>query len=98
MDAKDLIGYAAAALTTLSFLPQAWKTFRSRDVRGISLGMYALFTTGVAGWLVYGTLQGDWPIILANAITLALSCAVLAMKLRFGRSAKAAPPATGGGG
>ncbi len=83
MELKDLVGYAAATLTTAAFLPQAWKTFRTRDVSGISLTMYSLFTLGVALWLAYGVLQGAWPIILANAITLTLSCAVLVMKLRY---------------
>ena len=83
MEFKDLIGYAAATLTTAAFLPQAWKTFRTRDVSGISLTMYSLFTLGVALWLAYGCLQGAWPIIVANAITLALSCAVLAMKVCY---------------
>lgn len=95
MDIQDLIGYIAATLTTVSFVPQAWKTFRSRDVSGISLGMYALFTTGVALWLVYGLALGNLPITVANAITLALALAVLAMKLRYGarQAATAAPPA-----
>lgn len=84
MEIHDLIGYLAAVLTTVSFVPQAWKTFRSRDVSGISLGMYALFTTGVALWLVYGLALGNVPITLANAITLALALAVLLMKLRYG--------------
>jgi len=79
----DLIGYLAACLTTLSFLPQALHTFRTRDVRGISLGMYALFTAGVALWLVYGLLLAAWPIVLANAVTLALALAILVMKLRY---------------
>lgn len=80
---NDLIGYLAATLTTLSFLPQALHTFRTRDVRGISLGMYALFTSGVALWLVYGLLLAAWPIVLANAVTLALALAILVMKLRY---------------
>jgi len=80
---NDLIGYVAASLTTLSFLPQALHTFRTRDVRGISLGMYALFTAGVALWLVYGLLLAAWPIVLANAVTLALALAILVMKLRY---------------
>lgn len=80
---NDLIGYLAACLTTLSFLPQALHTFRTRDVRGISLGMYALFTGGVALWLVYGLLLGAWPIVLANAVTLGLALAILVMKLRY---------------
>ncbi len=84
-DLQNLIGSAAAVLTTVAFFPQAWKTFRTRDVRGISLGMYSMFTVGVALWLVYGIIGGAWPIIIANAITLALSCAVLAMKIGYRR-------------
>lgn len=83
MQAIDLIGYIAAGLTTLSFVPQAWHTFTTRDVRGISLGMYSVFTLGVALWLVYGLLLDAWPIVVANAITLALAAAILWMKLRF---------------
>ncbi len=84
MPTTDLIGSIAACLTTLSFLPQALHTFRTRDVKGISLGMYALFTTGVALWLVYGLMLMAWPLIVANAITLLLALAILVMKLRFG--------------
>ena len=82
----DLIGFAAATLTTASFVPQAWLTFRTRDVSGISLGMYGAFTLGVALWLLYGLSLGAWPIVVANAITLALAVAILVMKLRFGRA------------
>ena len=80
----ELVGYVAAALTTCSFVPQAWLTFRSRDVSGISLGMYSVFTLGVALWLVYGLLAGAWPVVAANAVTLALALCILGMKLRFG--------------
>jgi MtN3 and saliva related transmembrane protein len=83
MPASELIGYCAAFLTTLSFAPQAWLTFRTRDVRGISLGMYSVFATGVALWLAYGLLLQAWPIVAANAVTLALALAILAMKLRY---------------
>ncbi|MGE0330842.1 MAG: SemiSWEET transporter [Ramlibacter sp.] len=83
MPSSELIGYLAAILTTCSFVPQAWLTFRTRDVSGISLGMYSVFTTGVALWLVYGLLLGAWPIVAANAVTLALAVAILVMKLRF---------------
>ena len=79
----DLIGYCAAVLTTASFVPQVWHTFRTRDVRGISLGMYSAFTVGIACWLVYGLLLGAWPIVVANVITLALTVAILVMKLRY---------------
>ena len=81
----DWVGYLAAFLTTCSFVPQAWHTFRTRDVAGISLGMYTAFATGVALWLAYGVLLRAWPIVLANGVTLSLALAILAMKLRFGR-------------
>jgi MtN3 and saliva related transmembrane protein len=80
----ELVGYLAAILTTLSFVPQAWKTFRTRDVSGISLLMYAVFTLGVGLWLLYGLLLGAWPIVIANSVTLVLAAAILSMKLRYG--------------
>ncbi len=83
MTLPDFIGYLAAFLTTSSFVPQAWLTFRTRDVRGISLSMYSVFTAGVALWLAYGIALEAWPIVVANAITLALALAILVMKLRF---------------
>jgi MtN3 and saliva related transmembrane protein len=79
----EFLGYIAAILTTSSFVPQAWHTFRTRDVSGISLGMYSVFTVGVACWLGYGLLLGAWPVVVANAITLALAVSILVMKLRY---------------
>lgn len=84
MDFKEFIGFFAATLTTASFIPQAWKTFRTRDVSGISLVMYSLFTAGVLLWLAYGVITANPPVTVANAITLALALAVLVMKLRYG--------------
>ena len=80
----DLIGSVAAVLTTASFIPQAWHSFKTRDVSGISLGMYSVFTVGVALWLLYGVLLQSWPLMIANSITLLLALAILGMKLRFG--------------
>ena len=91
MSTTDLIGYLAAALTTCSFVPQAWLTFRTRDVSGVSLGMYSVFAVGVALWLVYGLLLGAWPIVAANAITLALPLHIRGMKLRYGAQAPVPP-------
>ena len=79
----DSVGSVAAFLTTASFVPQAWHTFRTRDVSGISVGMYSLFTLGVALWLVYGLLIMSWPIIIANVITTSLALMILLMKLRY---------------
>jgi MtN3 and saliva related transmembrane protein len=78
------VGSSAALLTTAAFVPQAWHTFRTRDVSGISLAMYATFTVGIALWLVYGVLIQAWPVIAANAVTLVLSIAILVMKIRAG--------------
>jgi MtN3 and saliva related transmembrane protein len=77
----DWLGYVAATLTTGSFALQAWHTFRTRDVSGISLGMYSAFTVGVALWLAYGLVLRSWPITIANAVTLALALSILAMKV-----------------
>lgn len=83
MQLADIFGFLAATLTTASFVPQALHTFRTKDVSGISLGMYSVFTTGVALWLVYGWLLGEIPILIANAITLSLALAILGMKVRY---------------
>lgn len=83
-----MLGYAAATLTSLSFVPQAWRTFRTKDVSGISLKMYAVFTLGVAVWLAYGIVLGEVPMMVANGLTLVLACAVLVMRLRYGRQQK----------
>jgi MtN3 and saliva related transmembrane protein len=81
MTFTDSFGYIAATLTTASFIPQAWLTFRSRDVSGISLGMYSLFTLGIALWLGYGLMLHAWPIVIANIVTFMLAAAILVMKL-----------------
>ena len=83
MALADLVGYAAAVLTTISFVPQVLHTWRARRAQGISLVMISLFSLGVGLWLGYGLLVGAWPVIVANAITLALALFLLGMKLRF---------------
>ncbi len=80
----EWLGYAAAILTTVSFVPQAARTIRTRDTHGISLAMYALFTVGVAFWLGYGLVLGSWPMILANTVTVLLAAIILLLKLRYG--------------
>lgn len=80
----NLIGSAAATLTTTAFAPQVWQVWRTRHTADISLVMYAMFTLGVAFWLTYGILLTAWPIIIANSITLLLAGMVLIMKLKLG--------------
>ncbi|MBD9363536.1 SemiSWEET transporter [Methylomonas sp. EbB] len=77
----DLIGYLAATLTTASFLPQAIKTFKTRDTESLSLGMYSMFTLGVLLWLIYGIYLLNIAIIVANAITFLLAAAILGFKI-----------------
>jgi len=76
------IGYIAAFLTTAAFVPQAYHSWRTRDLSGISLPMYAMFTLGVGFWLFYGYLIGSVPVILANLITFLLSSMVLGLKIQ----------------
>ena len=82
--ALNVLGFAAGVLTTVAFVPQVIKLHRTRSARDISLGMYTVFTSGVALWLVYGIALGSMPIVVANVFTLALALAVLAMKVRYG--------------
>ena len=80
----EWLGFAAAALTTLSFVPQAVKTIRSKDTRSLSLGMYVAFTVGIAFWLAYGIVLQSWPMVVGNLVTLLLATTILAFKLRYG--------------
>ena len=80
----EWVGYAAALMTTLAFVPQALKTIRTRDTRSISLGMYVVFTAGIALWLVYGIALDSMPMILSNIVTFLLSATILGLKLKHG--------------
>jgi MtN3 and saliva related transmembrane protein len=78
-----LVSALAAILTTAAFLPQALHIIRYKETKGISLLMYEVFAAGVALWLVFGIMISNWPIILANAITLVLTLTIVALKLRY---------------
>ena len=82
MNISDLVGYFSAFLTTVAFIPQAYHSWRTRDLSGVSLPMYSIFSAGVAGWLMYGLMISSWPIVIANSITFLLSCVVLWLKLK----------------
>lgn len=79
----SLVGYIAATLTTISFIPQVIQVWKTQSAKDVSLGMYSFFSLGVAMWLFYGVMLGAWPIIIANSITLILASAVLIMKIKF---------------
>ncbi len=78
----NLIGIVAGTLTTIAFVPQVWKTWRTRRADDVSLGMLLMFTTGVALWEVYGLILGAVPIIAANAVTIVLAVFLVVLKLR----------------
>ncbi|MGZ5286993.1 MAG: SemiSWEET transporter [Flavisolibacter sp.] len=79
----EIIGFSAAAATTISFVPQTIQTIKTKDTRGISLGMYLIFTTGVLLWLLYGIFSKNFPIIAANVVTLALATIILGYKIKY---------------
>lgn len=81
-DLAQALGFLAAVLTTVSFVPQVIYCWKTRDTRSISLGMYACFSLGVLLWLVYGLLVEQWPVVFANAITLVLASSILYLKLK----------------
>jgi MtN3 and saliva related transmembrane protein len=84
MDLTTLIGLAAGTCTTLAFLPQALKCWRTRSTRDISLSMFLVLVAGVALWLAYGLILGDVPLVAANGVTLLLAGSILVLKLRHG--------------
>lgn len=79
---NDIIGFAAAIITTASFIPQAVKTLKTKNTAGISLIMYIFFTFGVSLWIVYGISVKDYPIILANGVSIFLSATILYTKIQ----------------
>ena len=82
----DITGFAAGTLTTIAFVPQVAQSWKSRDLAGVSLKMYGLFTAGLMLWLAYGLALGSWPIIINNAVTLVLAGVVLYLKVTANRS------------
>lgn len=80
----ETLGFLAATLTTLCWIPQAWRTIRTRDTRAISLWTQAIFALGILLWLAYGVLLASWPLIGANAVSFLLVSVILVMKLRYG--------------
>jgi MtN3 and saliva related transmembrane protein len=79
-----LLGICAGTLTTIAFLPQLVKVWRSKSAKDISMTWLVTFTIGVSLWLIYGLLLGQVPIVLANAVTLGLTVVILGFKLRYG--------------
>ena len=84
MDITMVIGLIAGLLTTIAFIPQLAKTWKSKSAKDVSLVMFMTFTTGVLLWLIYGVLIQAPPLIAANVVTLLLAAAILGLKIRYG--------------
>ena len=84
MSFETALGLLAGSLTTIAFLPQVIRTWRTRSTADISLVMFLILCTGIALWLVYGLIRGDWPVIIANGFTLVLASTILIFKIRHG--------------
>ncbi len=82
MDLFTIIGLMAATCTTISFLPQAIKTIRTKQTKDLSLAMYSILTIGIFLWLVYGIVIKDLPLIIANVITLLFTSTILILKIK----------------
>ena len=83
LDYANLLGVSAGTLTTAAFVPQALKIWRSKSAEDVSYGMFLIFSTGVLLWLLYGIAIGAAPVIITNAITLALSILIVILKIRY---------------
>jgi MtN3 and saliva related transmembrane protein len=83
LETTDMLGTVAGALTTISFVPQVLKIWKSKSAGDISFGMFLLFSSGIFLWLVYGIMIGAQPIIVANSVTLVLALAIVVMKIRY---------------
>jgi MtN3 and saliva related transmembrane protein len=87
----DSIGMVAAVLTTIAYVPQVVKIYRTKSARDVSFRMFSLLSTGVSLWLVYGIMTRSAPLIFANLVTLALSLIILGLKMKYERAAQSPP-------
>ena len=83
MDFVEYIGFTAAICTTTAFFPQVLKTYRTKSTKDLSLGMFFIFSLGVLLWLIYGIILVNYPIIVANTVTLVLACLLLYFKIVY---------------
>ena len=83
MGTIDALGLLAGAFTTIAFIPQVLKIWKTKQARDISLGMFAIFSIGVLLWLLYGIQIGSMPIVVANSVTLVLAMTILVFKIRY---------------
>jgi MtN3 and saliva related transmembrane protein len=81
---ETIVSGIAAILTTAAFIPQAYKIIHSRETAGVSLWMHVMFAIGVAFWFALGIMLWNWPMIIANVVTFALTVVIIVVKLFYG--------------
>jgi MtN3 and saliva related transmembrane protein len=81
---ETIVSGIAATLTTATFIPQAYKIIHSRETAGVSLWMHVTFAIGVAFWFALGIMLWNWPMIIANVVTFALTVVIIVVKLFYG--------------
>jgi MtN3 and saliva related transmembrane protein len=79
----NAVGVGAAICSMVSFTPQIFKIWKDRDASSVSLGMFALTVTGFTLWTAYGAMLQSWPLVVSNAVCLALSAVILGLKIKF---------------
>jgi len=83
MEPIEILGYFAAFCTTISFLPQTIKTIKTKDTSSLSLSMYVFFYIGITAWFIYGYVIDNYPVMIANGVTMILAGIILVMKLKY---------------
>lgn len=86
MNLVDIIGILAGICTTVAVLPQIIKAWKTKEVKDVSKGMFAVLITGLALWVVYGLFKKDWPIIVTNAVSLGLNGFMMFLMIRYNKS------------
>ncbi len=84
----EILGYISATITTIAFLPQIIKTFKTKSAKDVSVGMFVLFTTGVFLWIIYGILTNTMPVLIANAVIFCLSLTQIVLKIKYDKLKK----------
>ncbi len=84
MNYINIIGFTAGTLTTIAFVPQAIKIWRTKSAKDISLGMFVILCTGISLWVIYGILVKSLPLVVANATTLVFALSILVLKINRG--------------
>lgn len=80
---KEILGFVAGSLTTISVVPQVFKTWKKKDASDVSLRMFCILLAGVSLWTLYGFVIKDFPVILTNSVSVVLNSIMIVLKLKY---------------